>query len=438
MAETEYRRLACKGCSAGFETECHKGHATPHFCRPCFGKNRARDQAAQRVKQAARHADGIGQRCSIPGCQRFVKCKGICLNHYVEQRKQAPKSSCVVVGCDRDAHSKGMCIRHYSRQRRFGTVEDQLTLNCAQCSAEFQSPRKILYCSGSCKYRTGYEKSRRENAEKPKLRHRKTCAQCGTCFEHAWRSVVMYCGKACKQIASKIRTGRLDPQEMAIREAARTATLERKAASTIVRDAVRSTRAAAIKAEKAALAARRPIACGICAKTFRAGVNGNAKYCSAACRAKSPAAIAAKNTEKAKADRRARRQARKALLRSTDALIFDPIAILERDGWCCQICGVKTPKKLRGTFKPNAPEVDHIVPVAKGGPTIPENLQCACRRCNAKKTDGPAAGQIGLFTSLLNEAIPTRRRTPRIKPPEPAHVAGFAFLESPHGPKHSR
>ena len=239
----------------------------------------------------------------------------------------------------------------------------------------------------------------------------------------------MYCGKACKQIASRIRTGRLDPQEMAIREAARIATLERKAAATIIRDAARSTRAAAIKAEKAALASRRPIACGICAKPFMDGVNGNAKYCSAACR---------KKTENAKADRRARRQARKAMLRQTDALIFDPIAILERDGWCCQICGVKTPKKLRRTFKPNAPEVDHIVPVAKGGPTTPENLQCACRRCNAKKTDGPAAGQIGLFTSLLNEAIPSRRRVPRIKPPEPAHVAGFAFLESQHGPKHSR
>lgn len=192
-------------------------------------------------------------------------------------------------------------------------------------------------------------------------------------------------------------------------------------------------RSAEIAAEKEALAVRRPTHCETCAKPFPPKVNGNAKFCSLVCTKKSPAAIAAraraKETEAYKAARRSRRQARKALIRSVTVDAFDPIAILERDGWCCQICGVKTPKKLRGTFKPNAPELDHIVPLADGGPHTPANTQCACRRCNLKKSNGPAAGQIGLFTSLLNEAILTRRRTPRIKPAEPAHVAGFAFLE---------
>lgn len=108
---------------------------------------------------------------------------------------------------------------------------------------------------------------------------------------------------------------------------------------------------------------------------------------------------------------------------------FDKRLVFERDGWRCQICGVDTPERLSGTLKQNAPQLDHIVPLEARGPHTPANTQCACRRCNLKKSNGPAAGQIGLFTSLLNEAIPTRRRTPRIKPPEPAHVAGFAFLE---------
>lgn len=101
-----------------------------------------------------------------------------------------------------------------------------------------------------------------------------------------------------------------------------------------------------------------------------------------------------------KAAKRKHRAARKAKERAATVEAFDPIAILERDGWRCQICGVQTPRKLRGTFKPNAPEVDHIVSLADGGAHAPWNVQCACRSCNLGKADGPPAGQIGLFTSL--------------------------------------
>lgn len=79
---------------------------------------------------------------------------------------------------------------------------------------------------------------------------------------------------------------------------------------------------------------------------------------------------------------------------------FDPLAILERDGWRCQICGIDTPKRLRGTFAPNAPEVDHVIALSLGGAHAAWNAQCACRRCNVRKSNGRPVGQIGLFTSL--------------------------------------
>lgn len=66
---------------------------------------------------------------------------------------------------------------------------------------------------------------------------------------------------------------------------------------------------------------------------------------------------------------------------------FQAIDICKRDGWRCQKCGCDTPQELRGTNEPNAPEVDHIVPLAKGGPHTKENLQNLCRTCNQAKGD---------------------------------------------------
>ena len=77
------------------------------------------------------------------------------------------------------------------------------------------------------------------------------------------------------------------------------------------------------------------------------------------------------------------------------------LAIFERDRWICQICGRRTPKKLMGKRAPNAPELDHRIPMAAGGGHIWENLQCACHKCNLSKGSRRSTGQLALF------AIPT-------------------------------
>jgi 5-methylcytosine-specific restriction endonuclease McrA len=71
--------------------------------------------------------------------------------------------------------------------------------------------------------------------------------------------------------------------------------------------------------------------------------------------------------------------------------------VLDRDGWRCQMCGVKTPKRLRGTFDDRAPELDHRVPMAMGGGHVWDNVQCSCRRCNAAKNAMAVLGQTNLF-----------------------------------------
>lgn len=76
---------------------------------------------------------------------------------------------------------------------------------------------------------------------------------------------------------------------------------------------------------------------------------------------------------------------RRAVERGSDAENIDPIAVFARDGWACRLCGVKTPKHLRGSYSPQAPELDHVVPLAAGGRHTWGNVQCACRRCNGLK-----------------------------------------------------
>lgn len=63
----------------------------------------------------------------------------------------------------------------------------------------------------------------------------------------------------------------------------------------------------------------------------------------------------------------------------------NPAKVFVRDGWKCHLCGRQLRKEDRGTYKPEAPEIDHVVPLAAGGPHSYANVACACRGCNAAK-----------------------------------------------------
>ncbi len=88
---------------------------------------------------------------------------------------------------------------------------------------------------------------------------------------------------------------------------------------------------------------------------------------------------------------------RRAVERGAEADSIDPFRVFYRDGWRCQICGKATPKARRGTCSSNAPELDHRVPVSKGGKHTWGNVQCACRACNAAKGNQSEIGQFPLF-----------------------------------------
>jgi 5-methylcytosine-specific restriction endonuclease McrA len=68
---------------------------------------------------------------------------------------------------------------------------------------------------------------------------------------------------------------------------------------------------------------------------------------------------------------------------------YEPISktkLFERDGYLCGICGEPT-KKDEAVPHPQAPTIDHIVPMSRGGPHLYSNVQCACFECNWRKRD---------------------------------------------------
>ena len=81
-------------------------------------------------------------------------------------------------------------------------------------------------------------------------------------------------------------------------------------------------------------------------------------------------------------------------------VVYEPVnreQLFCRDGWRCQVCGAKTPKRLRGKAVDNAPELDHRVPLALGGGHTWGNVQLACRKCNGAKGHNRVVGQLPLF-----------------------------------------
>lgn len=54
--------------------------------------------------------------------------------------------------------------------------------------------------------------------------------------------------------------------------------------------------------------------------------------------------------------------------------------IAERDNYTCQMCGKYMPDGV-------GLHIDHIVPVSKGGKTVPSNLQVLCSKCNGSKSN---------------------------------------------------
>ena len=68
--------------------------------------------------------------------------------------------------------------------------------------------------------------------------------------------------------------------------------------------------------------------------------------------------------------------------------VINRIKVFSLYGWKCASCNKDTPENIMKTYdNPDAPTLDHIVPISKGGPHTYSNIQLLCRQCNITKSD---------------------------------------------------
>lgn len=211
----------------------------------------------------------------------------------------------------------------------------------------------------------------------------RTCAHCAEQLPDSATKRRRYCGSRCYDKARRAR----DPE--------RRKTIERRTSKKRLADPVRAERlrlAAQSRARAAYCAGPTTRTCVICSVQY-CNVFGKLSWmntCSDAC-------TRAKGLRKRIRNEKVRRLRKRGI----DCEMVDPFKVFERDGWKCQLCGVATPKRLRGSHKDRAPELDHILPLAAGGAHTYANTQCSCRKCNRIKWVTPA-GQLQLFTEPSN------------------------------------
>jgi 5-methylcytosine-specific restriction endonuclease McrA len=95
--------------------------------------------------------------------------------------------------------------------------------------------------------------------------------------------------------------------------------------------------------------------------------------------------LAWKQANPAKA--RAQRSRRRARERAAIVERFTPLQVFERDGWRCQLC-CRPVDRAAAVPDPDAPTLDHVIPLSAGGEHTRANTQCAHFLCNARKGAG--------------------------------------------------
>jgi hypothetical protein len=264
---------------------------------------------------------------------------------------------------------------------------------CLECLGPLM-PGRSRYCSQTCQDALKVRAISRQRARdrgpavKPLL---PTCQNCGFAFKPKHSDRTTYCGRPCAyehksklaQIAREAPKPPPPPKPLRVVEPKTSSAVffkkcawcERLFASrTAHRQGCSEKCGNAISYRKRCPLQLTSFACPQCGDVFTPKVNlSSAIFCSQHCSKKHTRIVS--------------NRLRRARKRTPGGERVSPVLVFERDGWKCQMCGVVTPRKLRGTIHMDAPELDHIVPLAAGGEHTYRNTQCLCRECNIAKGD---------------------------------------------------
>ena len=268
------------------------------------------------------------------------------------EKKECPACRGFFMPNAKGGHEQTYCSRTCGYRFRRGCKprDEKQTLECRHCKAAFDSAYpEAMYCTKKCKT-AAWHANNPERSKELRLREQRQRPEATLCA---------YIAKACKGC------GKADGKR---REWELCSGCLRSRALSVGRLQALITNQAKHKA------IARVVLCVGC----------DCEYCplygvklAATC----PSCEAEVNRERQRASKDRRDKRLKCVERET----IHKAKVFARDGWRCQLCGIGTPKDLRGTYAHNAPELDHIVPVSRGGAHTYANTQCLCRSCNGWK-----------------------------------------------------
>lgn len=239
-----------------------------------------------------------------------------------------------------------------------------LNKTCECCGAGFTAKLKTArFCSKKCKDR--------QRALVPAIEA--TCLHCGVEFKAKRRNRSSYCSTTCQAT----------DQARLILEVKKLRAFAKRAIKTITAYEVLVEKAALVRIKQKNKLNKNKVGdvvllnCKCCGRLYTSiiSIGASKKYC-LTCLPE----IYKKFKRKSKGKRR-------AIERNVEADNIDWVDVCQRDSWVCQECGISTPRSKRGTYNPDAPEIDHIIPLSKGGKHKLNNVRCLCRLCNGKKSD---------------------------------------------------
>lgn len=242
------------------------------------------------------------------------------------------KATCTTTGCEKKQKARGLCAPHYSAwyRKREGWQRTSYERKCCVCDATFTSTSP-------------------------------TARYCTT-------------GKDSCEAAAKVARGGRQERERRERWARAQRKLEKAAAGAMGSGWIAG-------------------ACNECGTSFIARAHSvwPSRFCSLPCQNKATRRRGRKKhrVKHGRLDQMSKRARHYGVE-------YEPISrqkVFERDGYRCGICRKATKRKASVPDR-QAPTIDHIVPMSRGGAHLYVNVQCACFECNWRKAAGAANDQL--------------------------------------------
>lgn len=365
MAVAKYSPTATCGCGAPLKVFPSSGR----IAKAC----------SQRCLKALREAKSVGScvECGAPRGRQALRCKPCAAKLRAKSRANigTPKPS-KVYSCADCGASITRTATYCKPCRAQRQIQDHKRCVCTGCGKSYINTRRsgnegYKYCSREC-----YFQYRRDNPSPTYARkrysplHDNVCRQCGK--EWLGRKRTVLCSDECRRADTNVQSRKHSEGKHVTRT----------------------------------------VSCKYCERQFvKAYGTKRREFCSKKCSLAHSRSIS-------KAKRRAKE-------RGIHAESINPYVVFAEACWTCELCGIPTPREHRGTHRPDAPELDHVIPLAAGGTHTWNNVQLLCRSCNQEKSDmvpegaalrlSPTSPSYSLFDEDTNtvseqELLEARRR----------------------------